>query len=77
MSFISLSINLEIEMEVKIMISNILMMCVVAGTALLGRSGDMFPRLREGRHVGSRRTSFRYGRSVGGFNSPLAPPVNI
>jgi hypothetical protein len=39
--------NLKIKMEVSIMISSVLEICIAAGTALLGRSGDMFPILWE------------------------------
>jgi len=35
------------NLEVKIMITTIIMICLAAGTALLGRSGDMFPKLGE------------------------------
>jgi len=44
MSSFSLLINVKIE--VNIMINTIIMMCLAAGTALVGRSGDMFPKPR-------------------------------
>ena len=38
-------IQLSLMMEVKMTISIIWMIGIVAGTTLLGRSGDMFPKL--------------------------------
>lgn len=40
-------ITMTINMEVRVMIDAILWICLAAGTALLGRSGDMFPKLGE------------------------------
>ncbi len=45
---VSFIVSITATMEVSMMISTICAMCVVAGTALLGRSGDLFPTLREG-----------------------------
>ncbi len=51
-------------------------MCVVAGTALLGRSGDMFPTLQGKVRVGVTLAISDMGASAGGFDSPLAPPLS-
>ena len=44
MSSVSLIINVTIKMEVDFMIYTIIMICLAAGTALLGRPGGMFPK---------------------------------
>jgi hypothetical protein len=44
MSSVSIVVDFTINMEVSTMMKTIFLMCLAAGTALLGRSGDMFPK---------------------------------
>ena len=57
MSSVALFISVTINLEVKIMTKTIIAMCLVAGTVLLGRSGDVFPELGE---VGAQHWSIRH-----------------
>ena len=41
---VRIMLSVSLKMEVAYIVSTIVMMCLVAGTALLGWSGDMFPK---------------------------------
>ncbi len=67
MSSVSLTINLTVALEGFAMITAILVMCLAAGTALLGRSGDMFPKPGEAAYRIKMSTVCGVGESAGGY----------
>jgi hypothetical protein len=74
MSSVSLAINVTINMEVNIMINIITMICLVAGTALLGRPGWHVSKTR-GDLTNDWKMRCLYMRvSAGRFDSSPAPP---
>ena len=70
---VSFMVQAKISVEVGAMISIIGMIGVMAGTTLLGRSGDMFPMLRENGHQLIEPTVDVRERAEG-VRFPLAPP---
>ena len=66
-------LGVKTRMEVS-MKTTIKVMCVVAGTALLGWSGDIVSILQENTHTEGAFTVTVRERAQGGFDSPLAPP---
>ena len=73
----SVKANAVVMMKTRMegnMMTAVQVICVVAGTALLGRSGDMFPILQGNARGGVALTVSDMGVSAGGFDSPLAPP---
>jgi hypothetical protein len=72
MSPLSLSINVAVVLEVQIMIRTITMMCLMAGAALAGRSGDLSPKPGERTHAIEEHACYVWERAQGG-SIPPAP----
>lgn len=70
MASASLKVTVMINVEVKIMIKAIGTMCLAAGTALLGRSGDMFPKPGEKACTIKKSTFETWERAQGGSIPP-------
>jgi hypothetical protein len=67
----------KINVEVGTMVSIIGMICVMAGTTLLGQSGDMFPILRENGQRLRGHTVDVWERAEGGSIPPLPRHPNL
>lgn len=63
-----------IKMEEQMILKNIIAIFMVAVTALLGRSGDKFPKLWEDGILKQEISQLRIGVVHGGVRFPPAPP---